>query len=115
MVVHSEDDGIVPIEYGYDRFYEVYKDDPRFVFKRFQDKGHNDIMNDTTYSDAFNAAFDQWRDALPYDAKSAENKERFIKDKADYIHAHLDRSQWCNRLNEEMFREFTAFYDKHVR
>ncbi len=45
MVVHSSDDNIVPIEYGYDIYYEVYKDDPRFTFVRLEDKGHNMFLN----------------------------------------------------------------------
>ncbi len=45
MVVHSSDDNIVPIEYGYDIYYEVYKDDPRFTFIRLEGKGHNMFLN----------------------------------------------------------------------
>ena len=114
MVIHSEDDSVVSIEYGLDKYYEKYKDDPRFVFKRLKDKGHNYIYNDMTYIDSFNVEFDKWLQTLHYDYKAEENKERFKKDKADYIHAHLDRTKWANRLNEEMFREFLAFYDKNL-
>ena len=45
MVVHSSDDNIVPIEYGYDIYYEAYKDDPRFTFIRLDGKGHNMFLN----------------------------------------------------------------------
>lgn len=45
MVVHSNDDGLIPIEYGYDIYYEVYKDDPRFTFVRLDQKGHNSYLN----------------------------------------------------------------------
>lgn len=114
MVVHSEDDDIVPIAYGYDTFYDVNKDDPRFVFKRYKDKGHNDIFNDSTYGDELNAAIKEWRETLDYDTYADENKERFQKDKADYIHAHLDRSKWSNRLDQTMFAEFLAFYNDHL-
>lgn len=41
MIVHSEDDTVVPIEYGYDTYYSQYKDDPRFVFKRLFGRGHD--------------------------------------------------------------------------
>ena len=33
MIVHSFDDEIVPIEYGYEIFYEKYKDDSRLRLK----------------------------------------------------------------------------------
>jgi hypothetical protein len=45
MVVHSGDDNIVPIEYGYDIYYEAFKDDPRFTFIRLDGKGHNQFLN----------------------------------------------------------------------
>ncbi len=44
MVVHSSDDDTVPIEYGYDIYYETFKDDPRFVFERLEGKGHNSFL-----------------------------------------------------------------------
>ena len=45
MVVHSSDDNIVPIEYGYDIYYDAFKDDPRFTFIRLDGKGHNQFLN----------------------------------------------------------------------
>ncbi len=45
MVVHSSDDNIVPIEYGYDIYYDAFKDDPRFTFIRLDGKGHNLFLN----------------------------------------------------------------------
>ena len=48
MILHSFDDEVVPAEYGYDIYYEKYKDDSRFRFIHFEDKGHN-YFNDDTY------------------------------------------------------------------
>ena len=45
MVVHSSDDSIVPIEYGYDIYYDAFNDDPRFTFIRLEGKGHNQFLN----------------------------------------------------------------------
>ena len=45
MIVHSSDDNIVPIEYGYDIYYDAFKDDPRFTFIRLEGKGHNLFLN----------------------------------------------------------------------
>ncbi len=114
MVVHSSDDEIVPIEYGYDLYYNKYKDDPRFLFLRFEDKGHDRFFNDTTYQDEFNEKFDKWADTLEYDYEAKENKDRFKKDKADYIHNNLDREKWCNRLDTDVFDKFLNFYDEHI-
>ena len=91
MIVHSADDEVVPIRYGYDVYYKKYKDDPRFTFVRYEDKGHNSIFNDNTYADEFDAGFDEWLETLDYDYHAAENKEKFAADKAEYIHSHLDR------------------------
>ena len=115
MVVHSADDDVVPIEYGYDIFYDKYKDDTRFTFLRLEDRGHSYVYNDMTYINEFNAEFDKWLETLDYDYNAEENKERFKKDKADYIHTNLDRARWCNMLDKEMFDRFVRFYDSHIQ
>lgn len=114
MIVHGADDKTVPSEYGYDIFYEKYKNDPRFKFLYLEDKGHN-YFNDNTYVDEFNAEFDKWLETLNYDYIADENKERFIIDKAEYINNNLDRTKWCNRLDTELFSQFLEFYDSHIK
>jgi len=81
MILHSQDDSMVPIQYGHDKYYAEYKDDPRFSFIRFEDKGHSYFNADTTYKDAFNADLDKWQKNLEYDPTNPENSERFILDK----------------------------------
>lgn len=115
MVVHSSDDNVVPTKYGYDKYYEKYKDDPRFRFIHLENTGHNYVYDDTSYINEFNAEFDKWLEKLDYDYKAAENKERFSADKADYIRNNLDRDKWCNMLNTELFEEFVNFYDEHLK
>ena len=114
LVLHSEDDDVVPIEYGYDVYYSQYKDDPRFTFIRLSDRGHSYVYNDMTYINEFNAAFDKWLETLDYDYKADENKERFKKEKADYIREQLDRSKWCSMLDSDLFEQFVSFYDGHL-
>lgn len=115
MIVHSADDDVVPIEYGLDLYYQTYKNDPRFTFLRLENSGHSSVYNDKTYSNEFNAEFDRWRDALDYDIQASENKERFAKDKADYIHQHLDRARFSHSLDQDLFAKFLAFYDANVK
>ena len=114
MVVHSQDDGVVPISIGYDKYYEKFKSDDRFTFVEFKDKGHN-VFNDNTYADEFDAGFDDWLKTLDYDYNIKENKDRFIEDKADYINKNLDREKWTNTLDKELFGQFLEFYDAAVR
>jgi len=52
MIVHSEDDTIVPIEYGYDLYYKKYKNNERFVFKKYTDRGHAIFQNQSHTLDA---------------------------------------------------------------
>lgn len=117
MVVHSADDDVIGIEYGYDKYYEKYKDDPRFTFIRFEDKGHNEILNDqsNTYKDELNAEFDKWLKTLDYDYNAEANKERFKKDKAEYLTENLDHARWSSRLDEELFAQFLEFYNKAIK
>ena len=117
LVLHSADDNVIGIEYGYDKYYEKYKDDPRFTFIRFEDRGHNGVFNDpdNTYKDEFNAEFDKWLESLDYDYNAEENEERFKQDKAKYITENLDHQKWSTRLDEELFIRFLEFYDSAIK
>ncbi|MBP5606204.1 MAG: alpha/beta hydrolase, partial [Ruminiclostridium sp.] len=116
MAVHSADDDVVPIEYGYDLYYEKYKDDPRFTFVRFEDKGHNSILNDknNTYNDEINAQLKEYLGTLGYDYNAEQNRERFRADKAEFIRNNLDRQKWSHRLDLNLFSQFLKFYDEHL-
>lgn len=50
FIVHSKDDTVVPIQYGYDIYYEKYANDSRFVFRQYEDKGHNSV-DDELFAD----------------------------------------------------------------
>ena len=117
MIVHSADDNVIGIEYGLDKYYDKYKDDSRFTFVRFDDRGHNDIFNDpdNQYKDEFNKGFDEWLKTLDYDYEAEENKERFTEDKAEYITGHLDHAKWSSRLDEELFERFLNFYEDAIK
>lgn len=115
MIVHSSDDDVIPTEYGYDLYYEKYKDNPRFRFIRLEAQGHNYVYDDMTYINQFNMKFDKWLETLDYDYSNSENKEQFAADKAEYIHNNLDRDKWCSMLNSELFDGFVSFYDEHIK
>ena len=46
MVVQGGQDTTVPQDYGYDLYYEVYGNDPNYVFVYEPSAGHNDILED---------------------------------------------------------------------
>ncbi len=114
MIVHSFDDKVVPAEYGYDIYYEKYKDDSRFSFIPLEKEGHN-YFNDDVYRNEFNAEFDKWIKTIDYDYNAPENLEQFSEDKAEYINKILDREKWCNSLDLELFEDFIGFYDENIR
>lgn len=41
MLIHSNDDEMIPIEISFDRYYEAFANDERFTFVRLEDRGHN--------------------------------------------------------------------------
>lgn len=45
MIVHGEKDDTIPIEYGYETYYEKYGTDQRFIFKKYTDRDHNLLDN----------------------------------------------------------------------
>ena len=116
MVVHSTDDDVIRVEYGCDKYYEKYKDDPRFTFVRFEDRGHNGLLidPDNTYWDELDAEVTAWRDTLDYDYKADENKERFKEDKANFIIEHIDHARYSDRVDEKMLDTILEFYDKAI-
>ena len=117
MIVHSADDDVIWIEYGYNKYYKKYKDDSRFTFLRFEDRGHNGIFNDptNTYLDEINDEFAKWLETLDYDYNAEDNKARFAEDKANWLGENLDRKRWSGRLDEELFAGFVSFYDQSIR
>ena len=114
MLVHSDVDEVVGSKYGYDQYIARYKDDPRFTFMVLEGRDHNYMFDDDSYRQEFNAAFDEWKETLDYDIKAAENKQRFIDDKAEYTRQHLDRQRWSHKLDTELFDKFIDFYDSNL-
>lgn len=114
MIVHSQDDDTVPIEYGFDLYFEKYKRDSRFQFIRLEDRGHNYLYDDLTYINELNEAFDNWKESLDYDYKAKENRERFRGEREEYLYKNLDRNRWCNMLDTDLFEQFVEFYDENT-
>lgn len=107
MIIHSSDDEVVPPKYGYDLYYEKYRDDGRFEFIRYETRGHNYIY----YTDAGRAYMDEF---------NAEFKEHFgdlpeipPEEKAAYLHEHLDKAR-LYEIDLELFGKMLAFYDKYI-
>ena len=102
-IVHSKDDNTVPIEAGYNKYYEAFKNDPRFLFIKYQNKGHGTVYYSTEgkeYYDSFNAYL-----------KSIVKQEKMTdEEKENYIKTHLNRSIWNNMVNEELIDKVITFW-----
>lgn len=113
MVIHSADDTTVPKKYGYDIWFEKYKDNPRFVFKEYSDRGHSEVYYSDearAYMETFNSGFKEWAGALPEDME----QEEFNEKRERYIVEKLDREVWCDLLDDELFDEILAFYEESL-
>lgn len=117
MVVHSADDDVITPNYGYDIFYENYKDDSRFEFVKFEHRGHNGLYYDPEnhYEEEFNTELNEWADNLPYNHYAGKYQIKFEKDKTEYINSKLDRAKWADRLDKELMDKFVDFYDAAIQ
>jgi len=106
FIVHSSDDTVVPITYGYDIYYKEYKDDPRFKFRKFEDKGHNNIVYSKEYIDYLDEFNEEY-------SQHFGDKEPTPEEKSAYIKANLNREIYCNGLDKELFFSMLRFYDSY--
>ncbi len=113
MVLHSSDDTTVPMEYGYDIWYEKYKDNSRFTFVPFTDKGHSAIMQSEDaleYAKEFQEKGEAWKETLGYDTEAEENKERYEADVAGFYAENFDKTAYGYMLDYEIFDSIIKFY-----
>ena len=46
IIVHSADDETVPIQFGYEQYQRRYRNDDRFMFVRYENRGHEGLFTD---------------------------------------------------------------------
>ena len=104
FIIQSYDDPVVLYESGYKIYYETYKNDPRFKFILYEDRGHNTVYFDDSsrkYTKHLNDKWDEFNKA----EHSEEEKKEFLK-------KNIDRSIWNDRLDEDLFSQIIEFYNK---
>lgn len=110
MIIHSTDDDVFPIKYGYELYYDKFAGDPRFVFLKYEDKGHNYIYHSydaLEYVEAFNEQF--FKD---FGITDPENQKVDPTEKAEYIKEHIDKKR-LNEVDEELFAQIDGFFKKY--
>ena len=107
FIAHSADDDVVPIKYGYDKYYKKYSDNPRFKFVRYEDKGHTDIL----YSDERIAYMNDFYKTANefFGGRTATDEERL-----DYVKENLDRTIYCDGLEKSLFSQIVDFYNSYL-
>lgn len=101
MVIHSSDDPTVFAENGYDRYYERFANDERFVFKMYSDRGHSYPVN----SDAGRACRTQIKEGYFETVK----KDGQAAGEA-YIQSHMKR-EGCMELDEALMQEILQMFE----
>lgn len=106
FIAHSQDDAVVPIQYGYDIYYPEYADNARFKFIKYEDKGHNYIL----YSN----------EGIDYLKEFNQNANAYFKGKnptkaeiSEYFKNNLDRKIYCNLLDKALMGNIVDFFDSY--
>ncbi len=100
MVIHSSDDPTVYAENGYDRYYDRFSDDNRFVFKMYSDRGHAYPVN----SDEGRACRTKIKEGY-FEAVKEGGEEAGEA----YIQATMDRTI-CMKLDEALMEEIEELF-----
>ena len=107
LMIHSADDGMIPIEMSFDRYYEKFADNDRFTFVRYEDRGHNYVFYDESirqYHEAFNEAGKQYTDSVG---------EVTPEMRLAYFAEHFDKHQ-AYVLDEALMQQMLDLYDNSI-
>ena len=105
-IVHSNDDRTVPTKAGIDQYEVLFKDDPRFLFIRYEDRGHAAIYYSSEGRDYFNSFYRIYNE---YAKKNKLNE----KQKEEYAASILNRDKWRNLLDESLLDRILNFIDEN--
>lgn len=109
MIMYSEDDEMISQEKSYGIFYDIYKDDSRFKFFKYEDRGHSYIFytdNARKYLDNFNLEFEKYIKSLDT-GFSPEIK-------LEYLNKNLQK-ELLYEVDEEFMTEIVEFYNKYSK
>ena len=104
MVIHSTDDPTVFPRVGYDRYYERFAGEERFVFKMYTDRGHSYPVN----SDEGRACRTKIKEGY---FKAVEEGGETAGEA--YIQSHMDRAE-CKKLDEPLMQEILKMFESVI-
>ena len=108
MFIHSADDGMIPIEISFERYYEKYADNERFTFVRYEDRGHNYVFCSEarrSYIDEYNVAAEAYKESV------GEITEEM---RAAYYEEHFDKHKGYE-LDSELMAQMLELYNSNIK
>lgn len=107
LVIHSEDDPVIPISSGFDIYYKEFKSNPRFSFIKLKESGHGTVFyskDGIKYSKKINA-----------DYKANCKSEYFTDDlKIQFRDKTVDRNKYCNMIDIKLFSKIIKFINNSI-
>lgn len=100
VIVHSQDDGTVPIEAGFNLYKKEFKDNPRFEFVKLKDRGHGTVYytaKGKEYYDSFVASYRKFKKG---------HKEDEVK---QFVEANLNRLVWSDLVDQKLIDNIFDF------
>lgn len=105
MIIQSSDDPTVFSSSGYDRYYEKFANDDRFIFKMYHDRGHAYPVN----SDAGRACRTMIKEGYFKAVEEGGEETGEI-----YIQNHMER-EGCMQLDEPLMQEIESMFESAIR
>ena len=109
MMIYSTDDEMISQGKGFDVFYDRYKDNPRFRFVKYENRGHSYVYysdGSRAYKEDFNRKFDEYINSL--DGKFTPEQ------KASFFDGNLDKKLLFD-LDKGLMNDIVEFYDLSVK
>lgn len=105
FLIHSSDDGRVSYKENFERFYQLFSKDPRFVFLSLSGKGHSYVYH--------SEASESYRQSLEKEYRrhlAEEGREDSPKNRREYMAEHMEKQRFFE-LDEEIMRRMVEFYE----
>lgn len=107
MIVQGGQDETVPQRYGYDIYLSKYGSSDRFTFEYRNNRGHTDVYYSQQAIEYIEKINEKFRNYFGETTPTAEQR-------AEYISRNLDRNQWCNLIDTDLFAQMVDFYNAAI-
>lgn len=108
MIIYSTDDEMISDEKSYDVFYNLYSNNSRFHFVKYENRGHNYVYYSDVfrkYQDEINSKFEEYIKTLDGDLTP--------EIKAAYLKENLDKKLLYD-LDDGLMNTIVKFYDDSI-